>query len=207
MLRRVIPLLALACLLALAARAQEEPAWSFQGVLPMIFEVYDQVPLRLYTEEGHVLSDEEISAALDLRVGDPVVLIRDRAVVGSARLAAVVAAKHGEAQNKRVLYVRLEGLPEGISLPDPPEGYEPMASGEYDLLVFTDKPVEVLAVDPLFEDIAWGQQDFVVRVGHTRYAVIRENDPRQSGFRGWQVSRIAGTKSARMMADYTWWQR
>ncbi|MEZ4388117.1 MAG: hypothetical protein R3D98_11175 [Candidatus Krumholzibacteriia bacterium] len=214
-MRRFCLLFLAVILTAAAASAQTaaplqdttEPMWSFEGVLPMVFEVYDPVPIRLYTDEGHVLSDEEIAASLDLRVGDPAVLIRAGAVVGEGKVSAVVARKHPEARNGRVLYVQVAGLPEGVTFPDEPRGHAALLDADYDLLVITDKPVDVLAPDPLFEEITWGQQDYVVRVGRVRYAVIRENDPRQDGFRGWQVSKLAGTKSTRMTADYTWWPR
>lgn len=193
--------------LATGALAQDHPMWLFEGVLPMVYETYGQVPANLYTEGGTVLDAEQVSASLDLRVGDPAVLIRGGEVVGKGTVSEVVASLHPESRNGRVLHVRLDGLPEGVAFPELPAGHAPLAAGDYDLVVITDKPLEVLAVDPLFENISWGQQDYVVRVGQLRYAVIRENAPRADGFRGWQVSHIAGTKSTRRTADYTWWKQ
>lgn len=206
-MRRHILLSLLTLALATGALAQVEPMWLFQGVLPMVYELHGQVPVDLYTEEGTSLDREQISSSLEIRVGDPAVLIRNGAIVGQGRVSDVVAELHPESRSGRVLYVRLDSLPEGVTFPQAPVGHPPLASGEYDLLVITDKPVEVLAVDPLFENIVWGQQDYVVRVGQARYAVIRENAPRAEGFRGWQVSKIAGTNSTRQTADYTWWRQ
>lgn len=206
-MRRHILLTLLTLALATGALAQVDTFWLFQGVVPMVYEVHGRVPTNLYTEEGTVLDSEQISSSLELRVGDPAVLIRNGAIVGQGRVSEVVAALHPESRSGRVLYVRLEGLPEGVTFPRTPAGHAPLAAGEYDLLVITDKPVDVLAVDPLFENIVWGQQDYVVRVGQQRFAVIRENAPRAEGFRGWQVSSIAGTKSTRRTADYTWWRQ
>lgn len=206
-MRRNILLSLLALALASGSLAQDQPMWLFEGVLPMVYEIYGQVPADLYTEAGTVLDAEQVSASLDLRVGDPAVLIRGGEVVGEGRVSEIVASLHPESRNGRVLHVRLEGLPEGVSFPELPAGHAPLAAGDYDLVVITDKPLEVLAVDPLFENISWGQQDYVVRVGQVRYAVIRENAPRADGFRGWQVSTVAGTKSTRRTADYTWWRQ
>jgi len=205
--RRNTLLTLLTLALATGASAQAEPMWLFQGVLPMVYEIHGQVPADLYTEEGTVLDSEQIASSLGLRVGDPAVLIRNGEIVGQGKVSEVVAARHPESRSGRVLHVRLEGLPEGVTFPRTPAGHAPLAAGEYDLLVITDKPVDVLAVDPLFENIVWGQQDYVVRVGQARYAVIRENAPRAEGFRGWQVSKIAGTNSTRRTADYTWWRQ
>jgi len=208
--RRTALITLLLVVTAVMAQAQEtdEPLWSFEGVLPMSFEIHDPVPPSSYTVEGHVFTTEQIQASMDLRIGDSVVLIRAGEVVGKAKVGSIVGRIMDSARSRRVLHMTLADLTEGLTVSELPRGAEVLASGEYDLMVITNKPVEVLAPDPSFQDITWGTQDYVVRVGRKRYAIMRENSPRGDGYRGWQVSRInTEGNTNRMTADYTWWQR
>lgn len=211
-MRRTLLSTLLLVTIALIGQAQaqglSEPLWSFEGVLPMSFEIHDPVPPSLYTAEGHELTAEQIELAMDLRVGDNVVVIRNGEIAGQAKVGAIVGRLMDEARNQRVLHMMLTDLSEGLTMPELPRGFEVLSSGDYDLMVITDKPVDVLAPDTKFADITWGTQDYVVRVGRKRYAILRENAPRSDGYRGWQVSRINEEGNAnRMTADYTWWQR
>jgi len=185
--------------------AAEQPRWSFAGQLPPIFQVHTPVPPVTYTREGTVLDGEQIADALDIRPGDPVVLIRDAAVVGAATVGEIVAGKHPEASQQRLLFFRPAAAPEGVEVPAAPPGPSVLADASYDLWVFTDRPVEVLAPDPLFQDIPWGVHDYCVRVGRVRYAIIREYWPGTTNFRGWQVREFAGGgETLKVHVDYEW---
>jgi hypothetical protein len=209
--RRASMLLTVSLLLSLlplaTASAQSDPTFAFEGVLPMVYELYDPVPPELFTPEGHVMNDEEISASFDVRRGDPVTIIRGGEIVGEGEVVGVVALKRADARDDEVVHLQITGLPEGVTLPPPPPGRDVLEDENYTLVVVTDKPVEVLAPDPVFQGHRFMTQDYVVRVGRTRYAVLREADPRGDGHRGWSVNRLRSDGTTRLMADYTWWAR
>jgi len=195
-------LFALALLPALAAA--DQPAWSFDGVLPIIFEKFEPVPLAAYSDEGKVLTAAQIRKALEIGPGDPLILIRGGAVVATGAIGEIVAQTRADANQGRALYLRPVGLPDTIAVPAAPRGPAVLADAGYDLYVLTDKPVEVLAPDPLFNDIAWGVNDYCVRVGRLRFAVVREYAPGSKQFRGWQVIKLEDTGPLKVHADYTW---
>ena len=58
----------------------QDPVWLFQGVIPQMYQRLDPVPAELFTDAGHELTRDEIFASLEIRPGDPVVLIRDGAI-------------------------------------------------------------------------------------------------------------------------------
>lgn len=204
-MRRILLIVSL--LLMVTTAVAQDPFFLFEGVVPMAYQTLQAVPPALYVPEGHALTPTELQNVLDLRHGDRAVLIRDGAIVAEATIGAVVAQKRDDAHQDRVLYVRLEGLPEEVTMSTEPRGLAALTDAAYDLIVVTDKPVEVLAREPRFEGLRWGTHDYVVRAGRIRYAISRENDFRADGFRGWQVSRIEEERTARLTADYTWWRR
>ncbi|HOX27014.1 MAG TPA: hypothetical protein PLL30_14945 [Candidatus Krumholzibacteria bacterium] len=191
------------CLVPAVAVA-DQPGWAFEGGLPIIFEVHNPVAAALYTVEGTVLTDEQIRAAMDIDRGDPLVLIRDGAVVGAGTIGDIVAQRRSDADHERALFLRPAGLPEGVEAPAFPRGPAALADDGYDLYVLTDQVVEVLAPDPLFTDISWGVHDYCVRVGRLRFAIIRERAPGAEGFRGWHVEKLEDTGPLKVHADYTW---
>jgi len=201
----VVPLLA-ALLLTLtvpSARA-DQPWWSFEGVLPSLFQMHKAMPSGAYTADGRVLTPEQIAYSMDIELGDPLVLIRDGEVVGRGTIAEVVAKKNPEALNGRLLFLRPEGLPEGVEVPDEPVGPSALLDAGYDLYVLTDEVVEVLAPDPAFTDITWGVHDYCVRVGRLRFAIIREFWPRTDQYRGWQVVKLVeDQKPVKVHSDNT----
>jgi hypothetical protein len=186
----------------------DQPLWAFEGQLPLIFQVNTTLPESAYSADGAVLSPEQIGSAMDIRLGDPVVLIRAGEVVGRGTIGEVVAQKRDDAKDRRVLFFRAAGLPEGVDVPAAPPGLEVLDDAGYDLYVLTDKPVEVLAPDPAFQDVPWGVHDYCVRVGRLRFAIIREHWRATGGFRGWQVQKlIPDERSLKIHADYTWQPR
>jgi hypothetical protein len=199
-------LLALLLLLLSAAGVRaDQPQWSFAGQLPSVFERGQRVPAALYTEEGRVLGEEAVGAIFLFRTGDPVVLIRDGAVAAEARVGEVVASRREGAQQDRLLFFRPAGLPEGVTVPAEPPGPQVLQDAGYDLWVFTDQPVTVLAPDPALQDLPFGEHDYCVRVGRLRFGIVRAIWPQSGEFRGWQVYKLpAEGRPVKVMSDYTW---
>ncbi len=203
---RLLTVLLLLVVIVPAALA-DQPRWAFEGQLPSIYEVYEPLPPTTYSDEGTVLTQEQISGCMDIDPGDPVVLIRGGEVVGSGTIGEVVAQRDPDVPARRYMYFRAVGLPKGVEIHDPPPGASVLEGADYDLYVLTDKLVEVLAPDPAFTDIPWGTHDFCVRVGRLRFAIIRENWRRTGGHRGWQIVKFEETGNRKIHADYTWQPR
>ena len=200
-------LLALMTLLPAATARADQPQWSFAGQLPPIFQMGDRIPAALYSPEGRVLDDDQIARTFTFRRGDRVVLIRDAAVVAEATVGEVVAQRHDQADQRRLLYFRPEGVPAGVAVPAVPPGPEVLADADYDLWVFTDQAVEVLAPDPALQDLPWGVHDYCVRVGGLRFGIVREDWPGSDRMRGWQVYKLdPEARPLKVMVDYTWQQ-
>ena len=193
-----------ALLLFVSVAAADQPLWAFEAQMPISYQMGAPLPGGAYTAEGAVLDAEQIAATLHVDVGDPVVLIRDGAVVGRGAIGEFVAKRDPRAQRGRLLFLRPTGLPEGVETPAEPRGPESMEDASYDLYILTDKPVEVLAPDPLFQDIPWGVHDYCVKVGRLRFAIVRDYWPRTGGFRGWQVNKLTDTGPVKVHVDYTW---
>ncbi len=185
----------------------DQPKWAFEGQLPTIFHVYEPLPAAIYTDDGAVLTEEQIKGCMDIDPGDPVVLIRDGQVVGSGTIGEMVAQKYDEARDRHAIYFRAAGLPDGVETPATLRGPSVLEDSGYDLYVLTDKAVEILAPDPAYTDIVWGVHDYCVRVGRLRFAVIRENWSPTGGFRGWQIIKFEDTGNLKIHADYTWQPR
>ncbi len=183
----------------------DPPVWAFEGVLPMVVQLRGHVPLDRYREEGQGLSAEEVYASLTFELDDPLVMIRDGELVGTGTVGEIVAMLHPEALQQKLLFLRPAGLPEDLEVPAVPRGPSAVEDDSYDLYIVTDLPVEVLAPDPQFASIPWGQHDYCVRIGRTRYAVIRERWPATGGYRGWQVNELEeGAIPLKVHSDYTW---
>ncbi len=198
----LIPLL---LVMAVAAARADQPQWSFAGQLPSVFERGQRVPAALYAEEGTVLGEEAIGASFLFRTGDPVVLIRDGAVAAEARVGEVIASRREGAKRDRLLYFRPTGLPPEVSIPAEPPGPQILQDAGYDLWVFTDQPVTVLAPDPALLDLPFGEHDYCVRVGRLRFGIVRAIWPRSGEIRGWQVYKLpAEGRPVKVMSDYTW---
>lgn len=205
--RTTVLVLLIVSLVSLSAVYADQPGWAFQGVLTSVLELRGMVPAHYFSKEGTVLPEEQVAACFDIRSGDPLVLIRDGAVLAEGTIGDFVARWDERAEHNRLLYVTVDSLPEDVTVPEVPVGAEQFDDAGFDLYVFTDAPVEILAPDPLFMDIAWGVEDYVVRVGRIRFAIIREKNLWGEGFRGWQVNKITEERSSRVMADYVWWER
>ena len=180
-----------------------QPLWSFEGLLPPMFQMHRNVPLVQYKEGGNVIDAKFVNRAMDIRSGDPLVMIRDGAVVAHCTVGDVVGELRDDAHGGHALFFRPAGLPEDVVVPEVPRGPEALAGSDYDLYIFTDKPVEVLAPDTRFQDIAWGVHDYCVRVGRLRFAIIREYWPRTKDYRGWQVAKIEETGTVKVHSDNT----
>jgi hypothetical protein len=200
---RLLAVLSVVMLLASAALA-DQPQWAFEGQMPIIYQMGSPLPGSVYSPDGSVLTPEQIKATLHIDAGAPLVVIRDGEVVGTGAIAEFVAKRDPRAQGGRLLFMRPSGLPEGVTTPAEPRGPESMEDASYDLYVLTDKPVEVLAPDPSFQDIPWGVHDYCVKVGRLRFAIVRDYWPRTGGFRGWQVNKLTDTGPVKVHVDYTW---
>lgn len=202
----IAAILAGAILLPAIAAAQDadRPIWAFEGLLPMIAQERGQLPSDYFKDAGRVLTPAEIASTVRFELGDRLVMIRDGKMVGEGKVREVVAQRRNDALQNRTLFLRPGGLPEGTVVPDFPRGPEAVDDVAYDLFVVTDRPVELLAPDPKFTDIAWGVHDYCVRVGQQRFAVIRERWPATGGFRGWQVILLREHDTIKAHTDYTW---
>jgi hypothetical protein len=201
-MQRLIAVLLLLATLAPTALA-DQPQWSFEGLMPAWFQKHEPLLPTVYTPEGAVLSPEQIAGCVDVRPGDPVVLIRAGEVVGRGTIGEIVAQRRDDALNRRALFFRAFGLPDSVEVPDAPAGPAVLEGAGYDLYVLTDKPVEVLAPDPAYTDITWGVHDYCVRVGRLRFAVIREFWPRTQLYRGWQIIKFEDPGNLKVFADNT----
>ncbi len=197
----------LALLAPVGGARADQPLWSFAGQLPPIFQMGERVPAARYSPEGRVLDADQIARTFTFRTGDPVVLIRDGEVAASATVGEVVAWRHDQADQGRLLFFRPEGLPADVAVPAAPPGPDVLDDASYDLWVFTDQRVEVLAPDPALQDLPWGVHDYCVRVGRLRFGIVREDWPASDRFRGWQVYELdPEARPLKVMVDYTWQQ-
>jgi len=200
--RLVVVALILACLAPLAQA--DQPLFSFDGILPIIFQMHQPFPGHGYGDEARSLTDQEIMDSLDIRKGDKCVLIRGGAVVGQCTIGDIMVKNFEDAKNGHAMYMIPAGLPEGVAVPEGPRGPDALLDVGYDLFIITESVVEVLAPDPAFQDVSWGEQDFVVRIGRLRFSILREKWHDGNGYRGWHVEKFKETGAVKVHADYTW---
>ena len=206
--RSLGPVLLLAALLAIATVAPaRQPEFSFGGQLPSMFQMHQRPHVSLFTPEGTELDSTQIAAIFDIELGDPVVLVRGGEVVARAKVGAIIAREDPRALDGRLLYFRPVDVTPEVPIPERPTA-DVLVDDGYDLWIFTEMPVEVLAPDPRLQGYSWGVHDYCVRVGRLRFGIIRERQPGGGdGFRGWQVQKFVDDGTMRKVtADYTWQQ-